>query len=332
MEHTIKSDERITENSSLLMLNDDCLMKIYLYLELFDYVNLANTCCRLRDVADSVRVNKFTDVSVEIRDGLGGNGSIGNKILSYEDFGDMLPVFGRQLQSIKIFNGNDLILKTISDNCKNINSMNLTYFYGSFELQNFNFKNLKELKISSCDIEIKYLKSYFESNPNIESLQYHDDEVSDTALELLQLLPNLKSLDIHLSSNQQLQHLLNLHGLTKLSFHSRNNCNHILIQLAAYLNLVELDITMDIDDFTFDIIKSFKGLEVLSISPAVDCWLSSWYWRFLPEATIFPLKLKYIKLDAISMSCTTFLSIVKQLKFLEEFDLGFADIFRDFER
>lgn len=104
---------------------------------------------------------------------------------------------------------------------------------------------------------------------------------------------------------------------------SRINCNKLLTELAKHLNLVELEILMDFDADSFGIIKSFRDLEVLSMIHYREHFKEAWF----SDATVFPPKLKRIQARSIKMSCSAFLSIVKQLKFLEQFDVHCGGIF-----
>lgn len=321
------SDKISTFEISLLILNDDCLRKIFEFLSLLDFVHLAKTCDRLRNVADSVHKFKKIEVLNVI-----GNNSIDNALCSHEKFADILSVCGRHILSVSIWDGNDFILDTIRDNCEKLNSMELTYFSGPLALQDF--KNLKELKVSCIRVQkctdtalIDELLRYFESNPNIESFEDHTGYKSDgDVMKLLQMLPKLKSLHLSLHINQCLQSILNLNHLTKLSFRSFHICNKLLMELSTKTTLVELEISMVIDEDTFAIIQFFRNLEVLSILTMMQL-----NWPHIPENTVFPPKLKQIKLFKIFISYSTFVSTVKQLKFLEEFDLGDADIVQDLE-
>lgn len=321
------------EKSSLLMLNNDCMLNIFKFLELFDYVNLAKTCDRLLNIA--ISDNKFDHVEVLVTD---ENKSVvehyfedaleNNILLSNNEFVDIVSVIGRQLLSIKIYFANDFILQTLSDNCTNLKSVEVHHsldgndFYSALKLHRL--RNLKEFKISKCVYQVSELEACFINNPDIESLKL--DGISENFMELLQLLPKLNKLKLPIGHAQQVQHLLNLNVLTKLSFHTYGNCDNILEILAKKTNLVELKFSYNFigrnyrrkDIFT--ILKSFRNLQVLSITN------SSSYWVGIPEKTVFPPNLKYIKLDVIWMTCSNILSIVEQLDFLEEMDLGHAAI------
>lgn len=302
------------ENSSLLMLNDECLIHVLNYLNVYDLVNVAKTCYRLQNVAD-ICAYKYKKVRV-----------VANKYtgITTEKLSNVLSVIGEHVSSVELDNANFFIFKTIRNNCSNLESIKLMDCKEPLQLQCF--RNFKELKFDDARVTISELKNCFANNPNIENLEYecwYDNELI-SFIELLDMLPKLKSLRIYdlpisFVHHQQFQHLLHLDGLTKFSFQSLENCNQLLIELAKKLNLIEIDFTMDFNDHTFDLIKSFENLEYLSMSSYN--WKKSW----LSKTPLYPPKLKRLKLDCIKMSCKTFLLVVRQLEFLEEFyqDDGF---------
>lgn len=88
------------------------------------------------------------------------------------------------------------------------------------------------------------------------------------------------------------------------------------------LSLVELTLHMPYNGDTFEIIRLFPNLEMLSM----DHWKGK---ETFPTSFLIdlPSKLKRIKLNGIKISYKTLLSLVQELKFLEEFDVGRGDIF-----
>lgn len=315
--YLITADKRSTKEPSLLILNDDCLMEIFQRLDVLDFANLAKTCVRLRYVADIVHVHHFKEIGVYKKyDGL-----------SREEFSDILSVIGIHLLSIEIYYQNDFLLETIRNNCTNLRTLKLVLDTRPPlrlpQLQDF--RNLKEVEFGTCwTMCINETRNFFASNPDIETVSYYykdiDIDQDENFMKSLQLLPKLKSLHVNRKlSKNILQQILHLSGLTKLSFRVKENCNDFLMELAAKLDLVELSIWSNIDDETFDIIKSFRNLENLSVM--------SDHVYILNKINIFPPKLKCINFGSINMHCNTFLSIVKQLKFLEELQLDYGPTF-----
>lgn len=301
-----------TQKPSLLMLTDACLKKIFALLELTDFVNLAKGCRRLKSVAKTVRVHRFTDIYIELEH----SESIEEVKRSEEEFADKLSVIGRHLVSICIQKENDFILETINKNCKNLSSFKLRNINRLPEMRNFS--NVKGLIIRDFG-------KVFTNNREIESIELNYGAVVipeyyiEQLMTSLQLLPKLKSLelpfDIPVDIIQQLLYLPGA-GLTKLSFRSDNNCNYFLMKLATKFNLLELKCDVDIDEYTFDVLRLFRNLDVLCTNR----------YYYLTKTVVLPPRLKFVDFNLIRMEWGTFVSIVKQLKYLEEFQLNCENI------
>lgn len=311
-----------SETSPLFLLNDYCFIKIFKLLDFNDYVNLANTCYRLRDIANSF--GRFKNICVRIQSKRYVYSEALSNLRSYVEITNILSVIGEQILSIKIVNGNEMILKAVRDNCQNLNSIHLEHSLKPLLLQGF--QKLKELKVVDINMGTSEYEKCFATSPNIEILECNVPD--EGFMKLLKMLPKLKSIRLgHMpyavNPNEQFHRLLHLDGLTRFSFLSSRNCDNLLNELANNYNLVELDIAVA-DGGTFNIIKLFQNLEVLCMQ-GVPFPRSIWF----PEATVFPPKLKRIKFERITISCRGFLSMVKQLNYLEVFDLRGKNKFRD---
>lgn len=311
------NDQTKSEKTSLLMLNDHCLMKIFQFLNVQDFVSLNETCNRLRNVCASVCALKYKEIEVSVR----------HKEKSRKQFSDILSVIGQHVLDIEVDDAQRLTFEVIREKCNKINSIKFWRPYFNNSINFSDFKNLKELKVYDSSMSLYGLKNWLSSIPDLESLEWNC-EYEPGFMALLKMLPKLQSLrlsflprGIYLS--RDLQHLLRLDGLTKFSFRSRHNCNRLLMELGKKINLVELNVVIPFDGDTLGTIKSFQNLEVLSMVQMFEDWKISWF----SDATVFPSKLKHIKVAGIKLPCITFLSLVGKLKFLEEFDIGFGDIF-----
>lgn len=300
-----------TPGVSLLMLNDDCLIKIFEFLDLFDLTNLSKTCCRLREIANFI-VPKNINLDVTLMRDRYGHGSCNP---SMEQFASILSMISENVKSIKVHDGNLDILKIIRDNSKNLSSLEL---YDCDEPIQLSFHLLKELKLHGImdimDWSANKFKKCFASNPNIEYLEY-DSFCTENLTGVLNMLPKLHTLTLgQLPMSFQIRnHLLGLNGITKFSFRNRENCNRLLLDLAHYWNLVELEIDIDLNAETFDVIKLFRNLKCLTVKVKN---------RWLPVVKAYPPGLRRLKLDGGKIVWKTLLSIVRQLKFLKEFDVG----------
>jgi len=305
-ETTTKMDQA-TSATSLLKLNEYCLLDIFKFLKLADFVNLDRTCSQLKFIGARVCAEKYKKFEIFI--------SNSNKGMERKEFSDILSVIGGHIESVSVDGANQLIIQLIKAKCKNINSLQLWNCKTPIQLQCF--ENLKELKLNAVSISTNELKICFAKNAELEHLEY-DCSYGEEFLELLRILPKLKSLHLdNIPNTLHLnQHLHCLDGLTKFSFYSPDNCNQLLIKLTKNANLMELQVWMPFDADTFGIIKSFQSLEKLGMHQFGQL-------ESMPENTVFPSTLQSIKFSGVKMASKMLLSTVKQLKSLEEFDLGY---------
>lgn len=287
------------ERTTLLQLKNDCLRHIFKFLELRGFVSLAQTNSRLLHIASNMNVHRFHHIRIVL-----------SNIHGSEQFFDMLEVIGENILSIQIerllTDEHFLILKSVREQCKNLTSMTLRMCEKAINL--VDFRNLKELKFFQVKINSNELKNYFTINQNIESIAW--DFSGKDFMDLLKMLPKLNSLSLlSFMHPYQLQyHLLGLFGLTKLSFLSTGNCDNLLIELANKFKLVELSFRSDANVRTYHIIQSFGDLE--SLSTELKCF---------PK--IFPPSLKRIEFKNMDVTCSALLSLMNQLRFMEEFYL-----------
>lgn len=312
-------DDSNTE-PSLLVLNNDCLIKIFENLDMLDYISLAKNCTRLQDVADSVPIPTFKGIEVEVNVDI--EPSYSNEIVkkSKNDFVDKLTSIGVHFVSIKVLWGNEFVLETIKQNCMKLKSLEMRFSENVPKLQGL--IDLKILKIEFCgQICINDFRECFANSPNIETLEY--DHVDEDFMKLLELLPKLKSLALRWTRNsikpEEFHNLLLLNDLTKLSFRSDGYCNNLLMELSTKLNLVELEVYADLTEDTFDIIKTFRNLEFLSLAHLGRHNIE------LQETIVLPPQLKYIRLVNISITLDATLAMAKHHTFLEEIDLSGAE-------
>lgn len=241
-----------------------------------------------------------------------------NKMQSMQTFINDLLKIGESVSSVELIDCNNFILSPIKYYCKNVERIELSGGHEPFKLHNFT--KLKELTLWGKKQSVENLKSIFESVPNLECLScWYDEDI----MQLLPTLPKLNSLWIYDMPYESgvFQHLCRFDGLTKLNIGCSENCIEVLNSLEKS-NLVELTLHMPYNEDTFELIKSFPNLEVLSM----DSWKEK---TTLPLTVLIdlPSSLKRIKLNGIKITYHTFVALVQDLKFLEEIDLGSGGIF-----
>lgn len=169
--------------------------------------------------------------------------------------------------------------------------------------------------------EIDDWQNFFTSNPELEELDYdYCGYCQNGFIEQLTHLPKRRSLGLSsiresLHQSPQFQLLLQLTGLTKLTLQSYDNLNGILVDLSKTINLMELEICMDFNDESFQIIKSFRNLEVLSLKE--ELWKES-NEAWILNVEVYPSKLRRLKMKNLTdIPCNKFLEILQHLTSLE---------------
>lgn len=298
--------------ADFLVLNEDCVHKIFQLLDLVDYANLAMTCSQLQNFSNGFSARKYKRIEVSTEQS--------EKELSKQEFTNVLSVIGKHVFEVQIYEENKFILSTVRRECKNLSSI-MVYNLSVPSRQLQAFVNLKELRMCNG---MRYCtwKKIFERNPGLEHLDIDIGWgfIGFNYMKLLTKLPQLKSLSLmfHYIPNREIDHLLRLDGVKKLSLSFFSNCNNKLSRMAK-MKIVELNIFCPYNSKLFKIIKTFEDVEVLTMD------LCGWKTQSSEEsvlATAFPLRLKCLKLVGFCISCTTFLEMVKNLQFLEEIDIG----------
>lgn len=308
---------------SLMILNDNCVIEIFKLLGLVDFVNLSSTCTRMQHIANNVSRRKYNKIMVE------SNGLTTDTKITKEQYVRGFTQIGTHVLEVEIKEGNQFILETINEKCENLNILTLNDCYGPLQLPTF--KYLKELLCFDIRMSKNEWRLSFEINRDLSRFECYNNQYEEGFMELLKRLPKLKSfgfevpVNFHLS--QDFQDLLRLNGLTELTLISSDNCNQLLLKLSKMSNLVILKVMMLFNADSFEIFKSFRNLESLIFSKLE--YMNDWEKEWFSDATVFPPKLKRIDVHKLKISCSAFLSIVKQLTFLETFETHSGDIFWD---
>lgn len=320
------SEETFEGKPSLMILNDDCIIKIFELLGLVDFANLSLTCTRLRQIANDVSRRKYKNILVD---------SIGYETetkITKQQFVSSFSQIGKHVMEVEIKDGNQFILEAVNAKCENLNRLTLDHCYRPLEFPAF--KYLRELVCYCSGMSIHEWRSSFAVNQNLESLQWYHYQYEEGFMESLKMLPKLKKFGFrvpwYFNLSDDLKHLLCLNGLTELTLISSANCNELLIKLSKMSNLVVLKIMAVFNADSFRIIKSFRNLEGLFIykSERMNDWEKEWF----SDATVLPPKLKNLDVRKMKISFSAFLSIVKHLKFLEKFQTDTTAIFQDHDK
>lgn len=234
-----------------------------------------------------------------------------------------IATFCKSLGSLKIENWSKIAVDSGSESVPDFdylaNMETLTLYHSDISSKMTFFKafqNLKYLNVSSCHgIDLKTL---FQNNPNVESFVFLGLYFRD--FELLRLLSTLESLciDIRPARNSlSLKPLLQLDRLTKLKMWCNgNNLNDFLNDLAAKGIVQEIDLDdIKFDDDFFKVMPLFDKLQLLVLSS------NDFNIVELKFPLDWPGNLKDLILMKFTISLSVFISTIKQLWNLENFDL-----------
>lgn len=253
-------------HGTIVMLNDNCLMKIFSFMDLMDLQTLASVCCRFKSICEdiytkykSLDLNLFRDISIR-------------------DTHLMLHNVAPFLQSMKMpCNLQDyqwLIL--VAKYCKNLNSFSLEGFrhWRNHNLTPFYeiFGNLQRIELINCGLLDKYL---------YDMLHVSREFPEASVLEELNLSANcgltgaalknivgLKAIDLSFCNNLQpyyfLQIVANNKNLRKLNIIDCSLLDKKCIEAIAS-HLKELEEIHVSDHIELDPLYQLKELRTLTL-------------------------------------------------------------------
>lgn len=135
-DHPLNTPPEQDSNSNILnVLNNDCLVTVFKKLEVFDLLNVAETCVRFNHQAKEAFRLKFKHLGLQPRpiDGVLNN-------------------FGSLLQSLEIACGNINTLQTIDRQCKQLKSLTLFTTNCNWTDVRLIFGRLETLKLNRCEL------------------------------------------------------------------------------------------------------------------------------------------------------------------------------------
>lgn len=279
-----------SDNLSLLILNDDCLLHVFGYLDLMDVLNTSEVCERLEKVAtDHYKRVKFFKWK--------GLGDTPNHLAK-----KIFPKIGRYLVELVIYglysdqNNYSDFIAAVRNNCTNLKCVKFLSClvdrlwidclasYHSLERVTFQssicsynsfpvMRELKEFNLQNCyHLNENMLKSVL-NNAHIENLtlEYQRSPISPNFdLAPIIKMSSLKSICLYIYQDtvHQLDSLLQLNGLLKLKITAKNeklNVDEFFAKMAEKGTLKELEISnLRIGKKTFVALSAMK-LKLLNI-------------------------------------------------------------------
>jgi len=149
-----------TEQPSLLMLDDHCLLQIFEFLSFEDSMNLAESCNRLRQVAESI-FKKYSKVAVD-------SIMMGKGIKHIER---VFSYVGRHVLSLKIHYtetgcADDIILSTIINSCDELKNTIIEGFVCRNDTSSdsdslvYRCDNVEMLTLFNCMVNVSFLENF----------------------------------------------------------------------------------------------------------------------------------------------------------------------------
>lgn len=275
-------------------LNLDCVIQLFKRLELEDCVNLAEAYEGLKSAADFIFKTKFKKVTFSF-----------DKCI---DIDRILYHVGPYVQSLQLELLDEFQYK--KEDMKKIRESLIEAQSTCKELKSLKIMRSQQCRYPFCGVNNIAINKCFENYEGITS--FFCDAPTLIYPQLLRRLPNLKRLGLHYDSRlTDLGFLTELNSLRSLTLHFHNvsvNNNSLLSELAIKNDLEELELyNMFVDEKTFDIIKLFRKLQLLTITSPQGRYMLS---------NEFPLQLKTLKLGGFRICQRQIVSLIEQRKHL----------------
>ncbi|KAG4066105.1 hypothetical protein HA402_001352 [Bradysia odoriphaga] len=333
--------QQTSSTSSLLVLNDYCLLRVFSYLDMMDdFISLSQTCKRLKNLG-----KYFHDVYSEFKIHV----NMDNKTKTNDYMEHIISHVNDDITEIAINYRHSEIpmnVRKMSECCGNVKHLLLiNWKVYVIDSDNQTFGNLQTLTMKNCDfrsapygffgifkglkhanlcefryLSSKHVKRLFRRNPTIESFVWMGDMDAFEKYELFVMIPKLTALSLKVGRELNDFDLTStFSNLTKLQLYCNGeNISEFLHKLAKSSKtcvLKELEVLrVRVDDLFFYSLYYFQQLELLAVS--------TWSFWFLTPPLDWPQKLKHLRLESFILSKDGFVSTIKQLEQLENVDLG----------
>lgn len=313
-------DQKVDQNvnGTVLMLNDDCLLKILKYLPALDLLRAEKVCWRFRNVAE------MCYKSFKVFD------SKDYEQFSVVNLRALLYNIGPYVQTLKVqfqYNSSrstQRLLRFAALYCTNVTTMQFTGIDVSYKTKNIQnlFRNLTKLEIESCSVadqDLIYLLKASENKTITDVNLSRNFSLSGRCLA--QLGTNVKVANLYSCSNIQRIHFIDFlrdnSGLEELNVVMCDTFNGDCIEeIAKLTNLRKLAISNGYTGVTnYSALKSLKSLRHLDIQyvhhGAMDTLL-----LVLSEAEV-PLEILEFSCGPMTKSALTALLSFKTLRVLK---------------
>lgn len=325
-------------STSLLMLNNFCLLEIFKYLGLDDFISLSRACQHLKSIAELFN-RMYTDFKINI--------NLDDKDNDYVEH--VIANMNTEVTEISIDYSNSKIpmnVRKMTECCgADVKSLRISnWTVDVTDSDNRTFYNLETLTMTDCEFQSvpseffelfsglkavnfcgfqhwsnEFSKKLFCKNPDIESFVWMGDMKAFDEFELFEKLPKLAALSMKVDMKVNEFHIGTAFGnLTKLQLYCNgDNISKFLHKLgksteAPALRELEL-LCVNVDESLFSALHHFRQLEHLA--------MLTWnYWE-LQSSALWPNKIKFLRLRSFIISMDCFMSTIKDWEHLVHIDI-----------
>ncbi|KAJ6647006.1 hypothetical protein Bhyg_02224 [Pseudolycoriella hygida] len=339
-------EQQLEKRTGLILpeLNDHCLLEITKYLDLFDVVNLAYTCRRLKKFADLFLFKKYTTLKIDknlIKRGFAWIDKV------FACVGPHLVTLDCDLEGMRA----DHFWPAINAHCTNLNDISINGWRErkQIDFRHFDcFDSVSSLSMLECRLHQKSnfywtfcnlsflsldnsangndVKILLSNNNNLYSLAFRTEKIGkayEIEMRWLRMVPGLQELRIEVCRQDEYGELANAVSLTTLELWcEETNINELLSLLAKKNKLETMElVSVKFDRYTGDIMKQFTTLERLFVNaPELDMYGED---RFiLTPLFTWPPNLKQLALVGHVALLENLTAAVRQMKMLEKIDFN----------
>ncbi|KAI4504365.1 hypothetical protein M0802_000836, partial [Mischocyttarus mexicanus] len=327
-----ETDQNVAENStiaSIEVLNDDCLMHIFLYLPIMNRIAIERVCKRWREVSEK---SWYTVKKLDLSNHTWGISSNDRKI-STSDLREVLLRCGRFLNQIDfphkypaLTRSTLLIIAKLCPNLEIVDFSGIEVSSTGLELLAENCTNIKKLSLafyscSSPNMIDRYLTLLFRMCKRLTYVSLREVRISGKCLNFLSsdTIEELVLISCNCINEQSfINALANLKNLKKLVIEKTTFLTSLIFEaIAKYCtNLQEFELTkQDLCSFLYpDVfpVTKFVNLEILKLSK--NSYVNN---SFLITLASTCTKLTYLDIDSCNKITDTGLQAVATLPKLE---------------
>lgn len=202
--HQLKVNERVVQDvaGTVLMLNDDCLEKIFKYLPMRDLLKAERVCWRFRSIAEMIyKTFKVFD-------------SEPYQEFSVMELRSLIYNIGPYCHSLYVkfyvANRNLQVLRFAAQYCTSVTALHLCGIEISYKIKNIQnlFRNLTKLEIEACSMSDQSLIYLMKASENDSITELNLSSNHELTGKSLQMFRHLRVANLYSATNIQPKHFL----------------------------------------------------------------------------------------------------------------------------